>query len=234
MGCCGFPVARKAYYEHFQCVEVQQTFYQPPEERTLKRWREEAPEGFEFTLKAWQLITHEPRSPTYRRLRLRLPERELEACGGFKPSDRVFWAWEVTKTSALILEAKIVIFQTPLSFRPVEEAVANLRAFFSSIERGPLLLGWEPRGWPPALVGDLCRELDLLHVVDPFKEEATWGGIRYWRLHGRDGYRYRYSDEELLVLAARLEEDKDHYVFFNNTQMFEDARRFLDLLGKDT
>jgi len=233
VGCCGFPVARKVYYQHFRCVEVQQTFYHPPEERTLRRWREEAPGDFEFTVKAWQLITHEPRSPTYRRLRLKLPEGELGGCGGFKPTDRVLWAWEVTKASALALGARIVIFQTPPSFRPCEEALANLRSFFSSIDRGGLLLGWEPRGWPSNLVRELCRELDLFHVVDPFKDEATWGPLRYWRLHGRDGYRYRYSDEELRDLVARVERGMDHYVMFNNTEMFEDAKRFLELLGRD-
>jgi len=54
-------------------VEVQQTFYQIPRIATGKRWREEAPPDFEFTMKAWQLITHEPSSPTYRRLRTVIP-----------------------------------------------------------------------------------------------------------------------------------------------------------------
>lgn len=233
VGCCGFPVRRDLYFRHFPCVEVQQTFYQPPEERTLRKWRQEAPEGFEFTVKAWQLITHEPRSPTYRRLRIRLSEGELGQCGGFRPTEKVLWAWEVTKASALLLGARIVVFQTPPSFRPEAEAIANLRAFFSSIDREGLLLGWEPRGWPSDVVAGLCRELDLIHVVDPFKGEATWGSLRYWRLHGVASYKYRYSEEELLALRDRIRGDRPHYVMFNNTDMFEDAKRFLELLGKD-
>ncbi|MHC1610664.1 MAG: DUF72 domain-containing protein [Candidatus Methanospirareceae archaeon] len=35
-----------------------------------ERWRLRAPKEFEFTVKAWQLITHEPTSPTYRKARL--------------------------------------------------------------------------------------------------------------------------------------------------------------------
>jgi uncharacterized protein YecE (DUF72 family) len=50
-------------------VEVQQTFYEPPADTTIRRWRARAPAAFEFTLKAWQLITHEPSSPTFRRLK---------------------------------------------------------------------------------------------------------------------------------------------------------------------
>jgi uncharacterized protein YecE (DUF72 family) len=58
-GCCGFPKARKVYYDSFKVVEVQQTFYQPPALKTIEKWRAQAPGDFEFTLKAWQLITHE-------------------------------------------------------------------------------------------------------------------------------------------------------------------------------
>lgn len=60
IGWCGFPVAQKRYYGALPCVEVQQTFYQPPQSSTLRRWRNEAPEGFLFTVKAWQFITHHP------------------------------------------------------------------------------------------------------------------------------------------------------------------------------
>ena len=67
VGCCGFPRARSEYYKAFQLVEVQQTFYHPPALKTVEKWRSDAPGDFEFTLKAWQLITHEFKSPNYRR-----------------------------------------------------------------------------------------------------------------------------------------------------------------------
>jgi uncharacterized protein YecE (DUF72 family) len=44
-------------------VEVQQTFYDPPQDETLVRRRRQAPPGFEFTLKASQLVTHDASSP---------------------------------------------------------------------------------------------------------------------------------------------------------------------------
>jgi hypothetical protein len=44
-GCCGFHMERAAYFRHFNLVEVQQTFYQPPRVDTLRRWRADAPEG---------------------------------------------------------------------------------------------------------------------------------------------------------------------------------------------
>ena len=69
-----------------KAVEVQHTFYQPPRVETLAKWRAEAPRGFEFTIKAWQLITHQPSSPTYRRLKRALTEEEREGAGAFRAS----------------------------------------------------------------------------------------------------------------------------------------------------
>jgi len=82
VGCCGFPVSRKRYYESFRVVEVQQTFYKLPSRETLERWRREAPPDFEFTVKAWQVVTHPPSSPTWRKAGLK-PEPGKEDRYGF-------------------------------------------------------------------------------------------------------------------------------------------------------
>lgn len=92
VGCCGFPLAQARYFRAFRLLEVQQTFYQPPRLTTLQRWRATAPEGFEFTLKAWQLITHEPSSPTYRRLRTSIPESRHARYGSFRCTNEVLAA----------------------------------------------------------------------------------------------------------------------------------------------
>lgn len=46
------------YAEHFNTVEVNNTFYQFPAERMLKSWHRRTPKRFIFTLKANRLITH--------------------------------------------------------------------------------------------------------------------------------------------------------------------------------
>jgi uncharacterized protein YecE (DUF72 family) len=74
VGCCGFPCSRKRYYENFDVIEIQKTFYNPPRIETAEKWRSDAPKNFEFTLKAWQLITHPKESPTYRKAKLNLSE----------------------------------------------------------------------------------------------------------------------------------------------------------------
>jgi uncharacterized protein YecE (DUF72 family) len=70
VGCCGFPINKKEYFKKFSLVELQSTFYEIPAKiETVKKWREEAPKDFEFTLKAFQVITHDSKSPTYKRLK---------------------------------------------------------------------------------------------------------------------------------------------------------------------
>jgi len=52
IGCCGCPVSRKRYFEQFPVVEIQQTFYLPPQILLAQKWRREAPKDFEYTIKA--------------------------------------------------------------------------------------------------------------------------------------------------------------------------------------
>ncbi len=236
VGCCGWPLARPRYFQRFPIVELQETFYDPPTPERARRLRQEAPPGFAFALKAWQVVTHPATSPTYRRLRRTLPPEEAAEAGLFRPSETVRRAWERTRELAEALAAFAIVFQCPPSFGPDAENVANLRRFFQGLERGDWLLAWEPRGrWPPELVASLCRELGLVHVVDPFQARPTFGACAYFRLHGRGGYRYRYSDDELRELLAICRRElalgrRPVYVLFNNTNMGEDAARFLALL----
>ncbi|HYP54109.1 MAG TPA: DUF72 domain-containing protein [Pyrinomonadaceae bacterium] len=235
IGCCGFRSSREAYYPQLRAVEVQHTFYQPPRAETLGRWRAEAPAGFEFTLKAWQLITHQSSSPTYRRLKRELTEEEKAEAGSFRATETVGEAWRVTLESARALRAATLLFQCPASFRPTSENVENLRKFFGSVERGKMNFCWEPRGgWPRELVRELCDELDLWHAVDPFSERTATPKRCYFRLLGRRGWRYSYEDAELEELHSMLPKRARSYVFFNNIDMLKDARRFREIVeGED-
>ena len=228
VGCCGWPAGRAVYYRRFALVEIQETFYNLPRLGTAARWRAGAPEGFEFTLKVPQLITHEPSSPTYRRLRTSLPEAAKPRYGAFKPTAEVHAAWEATAALARAVGARVVIFQCPASFAPTALHRRNLEAFFGEIDRGGLVLAWEPRGaWEDAEVERLCRKLDLIHCVDPFQRRPVWGSPAYLRLHGKGGYHYRYTDAELAELLGICRLAGAAYCLFNNASMLDDAQRFL-------
>lgn len=236
IGCCGWREARARYFEHFPVVELQDAFYEPPAIPLATKWRNLAPPSFRFCVKAWQLITHTPKSPTYRRLKSRLSTTEAELTGSFKPTEQVWLAWERTEGVARALRASVVLFQCPKSFEPTAEHISSFREFFSRVQKNEFRLAWEPRGdWPSELVAELCGQFDLLHCVDPFEREAVQGDSLYWRLHGRGGYSYRYSDLELAQLSEKLKRDEERttgpsYVLFNNVWMKEDAQRFQTLI----
>src|SRR6185503_19103411 len=145
--------------KQFPVVEVQQTFYDPPPIGTLEKWRRQAPAGFEFTMKAWQVITH--------------------------------------------------LGESPASFRPTADNVAAMRRFLTAIDRpASVRLLWEPRGaWPNETVAGLCRELDLVHAVDPFVRPSVTPQLLYWRLHGNKSHYARYTDDELRQIIDWLAAD---------------------------
>ncbi len=241
MGTCGFSGrgGRKNYYSNFSAVEVQETFYRPVPTDTLRRWRSEAPNHFEFTVKAFQGITHPASSPTWKRAGRFKP---TPGHGFFKPTKEVFEGWELTRSEAQALGASVVVFQTPPSFGPSEENLLNIDAFFTKIDRGSFVLGWEPRGeWynHTDLLEQVLRRHNLVHVVDPFRHMPLVDSkVQYFRLHGigrgEVNYSYKYTDEDLARLLSIVDSlsASKVYVFFNNIYMFDDALRFKEMVER--
>lgn len=232
VGLCGFTIAIADYPRRFPVVEVQQTFYEPPADATLAKWRAAAP-ALEFTMKVWQLVTHAATSPTYRRVKD--PVHHGGECGGFRDSALVMHGWRRSVECASLLSATAMLFQTPASFGPEHENVDRMRTFFARIERPRARFLWEPRGprWNAerALALALCDELGLTHVVDPFVTPPAPADLVYWRLHGPGGPRHAYDDAQLRdlhAMAARCARGPA-YVMFNNLPRVADAERFLRL-----
>lgn len=232
VGCCGFAKRMEQYFSQFRLVEVQQTFYNPPQTETALRWRKQAPPDFEFAIKAWQLITHPPSSPTYRKAGIDIPLGKENHYGFFRPTEEVLAAWHRTEETARALGADVVLFQCPPRFRENKENVENMRAFFLALGRGRFTFIWEPRGdWSEDGIGGLCHELDLIHCVDPTEKAPLYGQPHYFRLHGGPGYRHTYSDAELRHLA-QIGREGDYFLF-NNLAMYADALRFKRLLAEE-
>ncbi|KAA0012312.1 hypothetical protein B6U81_04190 [Thermoplasmatales archaeon ex4484_30] len=230
IGCCGFRGKRQDYFKNFEVVEIQQTFYKLPMLTTAKKWRKEAPKNFEYAMKAWQLITHKASSPTYRKAGIKIDEEKKDKYGFFKPTKEVFEAWEECSKFAEELKAKFIVFQCPSAFKETRENIENMKQFFSSIEK-KFVFAWEPRAeWKMATIVDLCKEYNLIHCVDPFKNESYYGEPKYYRLHGIGGYNYDYSREELKKLLEICKKAKDIYCFFNNTKMLKNALEFKEMI----
>jgi len=211
----------KRYFENYRLVELNSTFYEYPKLETVEGWREKAPGDFEFTVKAHQDISH--------KAKMKLDETCIKAFEKMK---------EICRT----LNAKILLIQTPSSFRP--DKLGEAEKFFANINREDLTLVWETRGpeWEKPEVVEKLRQvlsrLNVVHVTDPFRVlPAYTGQIAYFRLHGlgEELYYYQYTNEELRRLseiAKNFEtEGKTVYVLFNNLSMFEDGLRFMHYLS---
>lgn len=239
VGTCGWSVkgGKQAYYDTFNVIELQDTFYKLPQSETIKRWREEAPPNFEINMKAWQAVTHPSTSPTWRQGKL--PEGDPGHIGLLQPTEENYLAWAATAEVAKTLRSKMLVVQTPPTFDSTRENLKNVRTFFSTVKR-PCAVGWETRGpWAEDVVRKLCEELNLIHIVDPFRHKpATAADTVYFRLHGigpgEVNYKYRYTDDDLrrLLGFVKLYEktSTEVYVMFNNIYMGEDAVRFNQLL----
>jgi uncharacterized protein YecE (DUF72 family) len=85
-----------------------------------------------------------------------------------------------------------------------------------------------------ALALSLCRDLDLVHVVDPFVTEPEPAHPVYWRLHGIGGARHTYTDgqlQQLKELLSRVASSSPAYVMFNNLPRVGDAKRLMRLIA---
>jgi len=239
VGTCGWSVkgGKPAYYETFNVVELQDTFYKLTQPETVRRWCDEAPPDFEINMKAWQAVTHPATSPTWRQGKL--PGGKPENIGLLQPTEENFKAWAQTAEIAKTLRTKVLVVQTPPKFDSTRENLKNVKAFFSSVKR-PCAVGWETRGpWAEDVVKKLCEDLNLIHIVDPFRHKpAIVSDIVYFRLHGigpgEVNYKYKYTDadfQKLLGIVRGYEKTAHElYVMFNNISMGDDAVRFKKLL----
>jgi uncharacterized protein YecE (DUF72 family) len=241
VGCCGwgyfsgkqfigenwkdkFKSVLQAYSSLFSCVEINSTFYRIPKLETAEKWLKEVREinkDFVFTVKCNQTVTHQDQFKT-------------------KKSISVF---NLMKEVCKKLDASVLLLQCPAGFKATKENIRSFQNFLKNIDRGDLVLTWEPRGksWTPEIVKEICEKFNLVHCVDPFRNEPLWFGkreIAYFRLHGfgkPSMYNYNFSVEELKQLKEKinaLKKIKDFWVFFNNVEMYQNALQFIKILEK--
>jgi uncharacterized protein YecE (DUF72 family) len=235
---CGYTIGAAAYFRQFRVVEIQQTFYDPPQQATIEKWRAQAPADFEFTMKAWQVITHLGTSSTYRRLKRSFTAEQRAEAGGFRVNVTTLAAWETTLEACRALRATAILFQCPASFKATTANADAMRRFFATINRptGVRFL-WEPRGpWPDDLVRSLCANLGLVHAVDPFIRPSLTPELIYWRLHGNGSAYASYTDDELRQITAWLPKDAtvEAYVMFNNIPRAKDIARFRQIAALES
>jgi uncharacterized protein YecE (DUF72 family) len=184
------------YAAQFGSVEINNTFYRMPEEKTLATWAGEVPDGFTFVLKAPQWITMQKR-----------------IAGAAEPVQRFS---EIAGTLGEKLGP--LFFRLPPDF---QKDVEKLRAFLAVVpSERRVVMEFRHESWESDDVYAVLRERDAAlcasdtdEIPDPDRlvvATTSWGYVRLRRTE--------YSDAQLAAWKRRIEAQpwSDAYVFFRH------------------
>jgi uncharacterized protein YecE (DUF72 family) len=192
-----------SYLQHFDTVEINNTFYRLPTETALAAWRDSTPANFRFAVKGSRYLTHMKK--------LADPDAGLEKF----------------LSCATILGPKLgpILFQLPpfLDAKP-----GRLDAFLAALPRS-LRCAFEFRhpGWHTAGIYELLRRYNTafcMFDIEGFQSpvEVT-ADFAYIRLHGPGGrYQGSYTHAALERWAEHIRSWQKRlnavYVYFDNDQ----------------
>jgi uncharacterized protein YecE (DUF72 family) len=189
------------YAEHFDTVEINNSFYRLPKAETFDAWREQAPSGFCYAVKANRFLTQAKKLKDCEEplKRMMPPFRHLgEALGP-------------------------ILYQLPPRFRINLE---RLESFLQIVARDVTnIFEFRDKSWyvPETLAlldrygASFCAH-DMPGSASP--REAV-GPVAYLRFHGGEGkYWGRYSDERLIGctdwMVAQARAGRAVWAYFNN------------------
>ncbi len=207
----------KAYSEIFNFVEVNYTFYEYPDFRTVTRWRRAVPKSFTFSVRCHQDLTHRI---------------------GLKPVDEAYAVIGKMKACCGILEAPFLVLETPESYVFDSATIRDAHDFLASINLKEIRLVWEVRSsiTPDAI--RLMEELNIVHCVDLSKTlPRVNSDVVYTRLFGKGSQNiYQFTDDELVEIEERAVKSGPRTVAFayHGLRMNTDAARFLSYVKTGT
>ncbi|GAA4036963.1 DUF72 domain-containing protein [Arthrobacter methylotrophus] len=191
------------YFQHFDTVELNASFYRWPRDASFASWRHRLPEGFVFSVKAPRGLTHGKR--------LYAPEAWIE---------RITSAWH-----ALGTRRGVLLVQLP----PGMERDDGRLAYFLGLVPEWIRVAVEFRheSWHHDAIYAMLEHHQTAYCIMsgaqlPCILRATSPFV-YVRMHGPDHhnlYGGSYSEEDLRWWADRITEweamGKDVFVYFNN------------------
>jgi len=191
------------YAQHFDTVEVNNTFYRLPLESSVARWVEETPRDFVFAIKASRYLTHVKRLTDLR--------------GGL--------ARYYERVEPLVRSPKLgpVLWQLPPTFKRDDDRLASALA---QLPPGRHAFEFRHASWFAEPVYELLRAHGAALVIADRPEvkefqvhvfTADWTFVRFH--YGSRGRRGNYSEPELEEWARRFEEwnrEVEIFAYFNN------------------
>ena len=203
------------YLQHFDTVELNNSFYRLPTEESFAAWRDNTPENFIFAVKASRFITHNKK--------LKDPENALENF--------------LSRAEVLGQKLGPILFQLPPKWSVNVERLEALLALLPRTHR--YTFEFRELSW---LRDDVNRVLDRYNAAfciyelagfhTDFTLTADW---TYVRLHGPGAGKYQgsYSDAQLRAWSDRIRQWstrlKAIYVYFDNDQAGYAAKNALTL-----
>lgn len=194
------------YARHFNCVEVNSSFYRLHRVSTWQRWADSVPNDFRFSVKMPKAITHEAALACSRET-LQKFLGEVSGLGG--------------KLGPLLVQLPPKL---ALDTGKASDFFVTLRDLYS----GAVAL--EPRhaSWFTPEGDDLAQRFHLSRVAaDPPRtahdiKPTGWSGLQYYRLHGSPRIYYSaYGEEYLAALAQQIEQSRaaERWCIFDNTAL---------------
>jgi uncharacterized protein YecE (DUF72 family) len=189
------------YAAEFDTVEINNTFYRLPEERTFADWAARAPAGFTYAVKASRFLTHMKK--------LREPE---------EPLDRLF-----SRMQALGRHLGPVLYQLPPGWKLDR---GRLEHFLQALPNGSRhVMEFRDPTWYADDVLEMLERRGVSLCLHDMPGSATGrhrvGPFVYVRFHGVSGqYSGAYSRRRLESWTAWLQTARrtgaDVYAYFNN------------------
>jgi uncharacterized protein YecE (DUF72 family) len=189
------------YAEHFDTVEINNSFYRLPKAETFDAWRVQAPAGFSYAVKANRFLTQ---------------AKKLKDCE--EPLERMMTAFRHLQPAL-----GAILYQLPPRFRlNLERLESFLKIVPSDITN---VFEFRDKSWFVDDVFDLLARYgagfcahDMLGLETP---RIATGPAAYVRFHGGEGkYWGRYSDERLLDWADwmfdQARQGRNVWAYFNN------------------
>jgi uncharacterized protein YecE (DUF72 family) len=230
------------YSQYFNAVEINSSFYRPPNPGYVYHWVKSVPEDFLFTVKLWQKFTH--------------PEMYADATGQDTCISREDVDIFKRSIDPLSRSGKMgaLLAQFPPSFKNDAKDRQILKAIIDTFGDYRLAVELRHRSWSDDNnIAQLFIENNVSWVsIDEPKfpssiatETPLTSDMAYFRFHGRNKetwwsgnaetrYKYLYSDEELKELADRVNAAADKtrllFAFFNNHWQGYAPRNALSLM----
>jgi len=230
------------YSNFFNTVEINSSFYRPPDPRIAANWANAVPEGFLFSVKLWQKFTHPDmyQAATGQEAVISLADVDL-----FKSS---------IEPIAVAGHLGALLAQFPPGFTSTRQNQRTLREVIEAFRDYCLAVELRHRSWSDdAATARLLREggTSWVRIDEPrfsssvAQELPQTADHSYFRLHGRNRemwwkgnvetrYKYLYSAGEIAQLAEQVKQvgqkSNSTFIYFNNHWQAYAPRNAMDMM----